>query len=520
MTDQRQTKAQLLEEIASLRERLARQAGESAACVESARRDAERFRAVFDEAPVAYHELDTEGRISRVNRAEVEMLGYTREEMVGRYVWDFVGEDKVSRDAVLAKLSGARPPGHRVERTYTRKDGTSVPVLCEDRLIKDAGGAIAGIRTAIQDITDRKLAEQASEQLSVLVRRLEERDRQNTVLNEMREFLLACSSTAEIGPVATRAMAHLFPGSSGALLLLSPSRTDMETVARWGTHPEDIDENLFAPDSCWGLRRGGPHVIDDPATGMLCPHVRTRPAAGYVCLPLTAKGDVLGLLHVRDGAHDGAGPDARASLERIKDLSSTVSGILSLSIWNMRLRETLANQAIKDPLTGLFNRAFMEDSLQREIYRAARKHVSIAVIMADVDHFKKFNDRYGHAAGDLVLAEMAKFLKWKVRSGDIVCRYGGEEFAIILPESPLEDGVKRAEALKEGVKGLHVSYAGQELGPVTLSMGVSAYPSHGTTPQDLLQAADGALYQAKQAGRDRVAAVDADVPDAHEPITT
>ena len=211
----------------------------------------------------------------------------------------------------------------------------------------------------------------------------------------------------------------------------------------------------------------------------------------------------------RDGETDGGETGSRTSLSRIKDLSATVSGILSLSIWNMRLRETLANQAIKDPLTGLFNRAFMEDSLQREIYRAARKQASIAVIMADVDHFKRFNDRHGHAAGDLVLAEIAKLLKWKVRAGDIVCRYGGEEFTVILPESSLEDGVVRAEALKEGVKGVHVSYAGQELGPVTLSMGVSAYPIHGRTPQDLLRAADGALYRSKLAGRDRVLAVEA-----------
>ncbi len=510
MTDRR-TKTQLLHELASLREQLARQQQEAEVCADAARKEVARYRELFDEAPVAYHEVDREGRISRINRAEVEMLGYLPEEMIGRHVWEFIGEDKVSREAVLAKLSGARPPGHRLERTYTRKDGTSIPILCEDRLIRDAAGTIVGIRTAIQDISDRKVAEQASEQLSVLVQRLEERDRQNTILNEMREFLLACSSTAEIGPVATRAISRLFPGSSGALLLLSPSRTDMETVARWGAHPEDVDENLFAPDACWGLRLGGPHVIDNPDTGMLCPHVKVKPAAGYVCLPLTAKGDVLGLLHVRDSATSA---DARLSLARIKDLSSTVSGILSLSIWNMRLRETLANQAIKDPLTGLFNRAFMEDSLQREIYRASRKQAPIAVIMADVDHFKKFNDRHGHAAGDLVLAEMAKFLRWKVRSADIVCRYGGEEFAIILPESSLPDGVKRAEMLKEGVKGLHVSYAGQELGPVTMSLGVSAYPDHGSTPQDLLRAADGALYRAKQAGRDCVLPVEADVPAA------
>jgi diguanylate cyclase (GGDEF)-like protein/PAS domain S-box-containing protein len=501
----RQTKTQLLEELASLRAQFAQQAEESCGCLEAAREEASRYRAVFDEAPVAYHELDMEGRICRVNRAELDMLGYAREEMIGHPVWEFVGEGEVSRKAVLAKLAGTIPAGHRVERTYARKNGSAVPVLCEDRLIRNADGAIAGIRTAIEDITDRKIAEETSAQLARLVRQLEEQHRQTMVLNEMREFLLACSATAEIGPVTTRAMATLLPQTSGALMLLSPSRTDIETVGSWGEHPEHVDENLFPPDACWGLRRGGPHMVEDPRGGLLCPHVKSQPPGGYLCLPLTAKGDVLGLLHIRRTV----GPAEGRSLAQIKELASNVAGILSLSVWNMRLRETLANQAIKDPLTGLFNRAFMEDSLQREIYRAGRKQTQIAVIMADVDHFKKFNDLHGHAAGDLVLADMAKFFRWKVRAGDIVCRYGGEEFAIILPDSTLDTAVARADALKEGVKELHVSYAGQELGPVTLSMGVSMYPTHGSAPPDLLRTADKALYQAKQAGRDCVVTADA-----------
>ena len=196
----------------------------------------------------------------------------------------------------------------------------------------------------------------------------------------------------------------------------------------------------------------------------------------------------------------------------LRDLASTVAEILSLSIWNMRLRETLANQAIKDPLTGLFNRTFMEDALQRELYRAARKHTEVGVIMADVDLFKKFNDLHGHAAGDLVLVELANFFKWRMRKGDVICRYGGEEFALILLDSAVADTAKRAAHLTEAVKGLRVSYAGLEMGPVTLSMGVSGYPVNGDTPRDLLGAADQALYRAKQTGRDRVVVAEAPPP--------
>jgi len=503
MSADRRTKPQLLADIADLRSEVAQVSAKYAAEAEQAREVAHAFHSLFEEAPIAYHELNGEGRILRVNQAELEMLGYSAAEMVGHFVWEFIGESEASRASVLAKLAGTKPAGHMAERIYARKDGTFIPVMCEDRLVRSREGRVVGIRTAILDITDKKVAEQASEKLAGLVAQLEAQSTQNAILNEMREFLLACSATSEIGPVATRTMARLFPGSAGALMLLSPSRTDLETVSRWGGFPDGVDQNIFPPDACWGLRRGGNHAVDDADSGVICQHVRQVPAFGYVCLPLTAKGDVLGLLHIRRQSPP-ASTAGLPPLARVKELAATVSGILSLSIWNMRLRETLANQAIKDPLTGLFNRAFMEDSLQREIHRAGRKKAQLAVIMADIDGFKKFNDLHGHAAGDLVLREIANYLKWKVRAGDIVCRYGGEEFALILPESTVQGATARADALRDGAKGIRTSYAGQALGPVTLSMGVSMYPECGATPQDLLHAADAALYKAKQAGRDCV----------------
>lgn len=504
------TRAELIAEIRKLRRQLAR-AARPASKPDGDGDTEQYYRAIFDEAPVGYHELDAEGRIVRINRTELDMLGYASQEVLGRYVWEFIGEQEKSREAVLAKLAGTRPPGRSTERTYRRKDGTFIPVTCEDRLIRDTDGRITGIRTAIQDITDRKRAEeqarQASEELARLVKELEEKNRQNQILSELRGFLIACSSGDEIGPVAARAMGQLFPDSCGTLLLLSPSKTDLESAARWGAYPDDVDENLFAPDACWGLRRGGVHVVDDVRTGLVCPHVKSAVDGGYACLPLTARSEVLGLLHVRTAAA-GAVEQQMRPVTGIRDLAATVAEVLSLSIWNMRLRETLANQAIKDPLTGLFNRAFMEDALQREIYRAGRKQTRIGIIMADVDHFKKFNDLHGHAAGDLILVDLANFFRWRMRKGDVVCRYGGEEFALILPDSSLEDTGQRAAELKDAVKGLRVSYGGLELGPVTLSMGVSAFPVSGDSPRELLRAADEALYKAKQAGRDRVVVAD------------
>jgi diguanylate cyclase (GGDEF)-like protein len=145
----------------------------------------------------------------------------------------------------------------------------------------------------------------------------------------------------------------------------------------------------------------------------------------------------------------------------------------------------------------------MEETFLREIVRASRKQNQIGVIMVDIDHFKKFNDVFGHAAGDLVLSELARFFMARLRGGDIMCRYGGEEFALILPESSLENTCIRANQMVEQIKAVRVLYGGQVLGPITISMGVAAYPVHGEKPDDLLRAADAALYKAKQEGRDR-----------------
>jgi diguanylate cyclase (GGDEF)-like protein len=168
------------------------------------------------------------------------------------------------------------------------------------------------------------------------------------------------------------------------------------------------------------------------------------------------------------------------------------------------LRETLHNQSIRDPLTGLFNRRYLEDALQREVYRASRGQKTLGIIMLDVDYFKQFNDTFSHDAGDEVLRALSLFLQKQVRQSDIVCRYGGEEFLLILPDASLDVTLQRAEQIRTGVKCLNVQYRSQSLGPVTLSIGVAIFPDHGLTGAAAIQAADSALYRAKNEGRDRV----------------
>jgi diguanylate cyclase (GGDEF)-like protein/PAS domain S-box-containing protein len=166
--------------------------------------------------------------------------------------------------------------------------------------------------------------------------------------------------------------------------------------------------------------------------------------------------------------------------------------------------ERLQHESIHDPLTGLYNRRYLEDILERETRRAVRAEHGLSVIMLDLDHFKRFNDTYGHDAGDIVLRETAQLLVKSVRAEDIVCRYGGEEFVIILPMADFKIAYARAERIRAKVHELNLLYRGEAVGRITVSSGVAALPEHGMLPKQLLEAADAALYRAKAEGRDRV----------------
>jgi diguanylate cyclase (GGDEF)-like protein/PAS domain S-box-containing protein len=441
------------------------------------------------------------------NQAAENIYGWKAGEAIGKKFHDLINPEYryQSREKVLEilKETGAWSG----EIIHHHQDGRKIPVQSTITILKDAAGNPAGMVSINHDISERKKSEeamqQANEKLTCLVQRLEELGVQSSDLSEMGGFLLSCSTSEEIQPVITHSMKKFFPATAGALFLLSPSRTDLESVASWGDFPKETNDNVFSPDACWGLTRGGAYTVDDVQSGLICKHLQHAPITAYACLPLMAKGEVLGLLHIRKKSV--ASPeDSRLWLAGLNSITSELSKLLSLSISNIRLREKLSIQSIRDPLTGLFNRRFMEESFQKEIRRAARKKESIGMVMVDIDHFKTFNDLHGHAAGDAILVELSTFFKLHLRGADFVCRYGGEEFAFILPESSLENTGKRAAQLAEELKALRVAYGGETLGPITLSMGIAAYPLQGTKPEDLLRAADAALYRAKQQGRDRI----------------
>ena len=364
---------------------------------------------------------------------------------------------------------------------------------------RNAEGLPNQILGTATDITSRKRAEEELQQANVnlkgWVSELELRNQEMDMLGQMNEFLQACVSVDEAYKALDTLLQPLFPGTCGAVFMLNESKNLVAAMAKWG---DDLPTHtIFSPSDCWALRRGRLHWIDRTNAGLACKHIHShKNPAQSLCVQMIAQGETLGMLYL-------ASEDEKYLTPGKRQLARTVSEQVSLALANLKLRETLHQQSIRDPLTGLFNRRYLEESLNREIHRALRTERSLAVVMIDVDRFKQFNDTFGHDAGDAVLRELGTYLQTNVRTSDIACRYGGEELTLIFPDADLEDAARRAEALRQGIKELKITHRGQALDQITISMGVAACPDCGSDGEDLIKAADAALYRAKKEGRDR-----------------
>lgn len=335
-----------------------------------------------------------------------------------------------------------------------------------------------------------------NEHLTVQKRELEARTESMGLLRSLSYRLSGCVTEQEFVDVAHRFMPRLIPNRPGALFVFGNSRRSLTRLTSWNGETASVDE--FLSNDCWALRRGHPHVVADVTTDIVCAHIRHEPAAGYVCAPLSAQGETLGIMYLE------AEDRKTANAPYFDDDLSVLTETIALTLANVRLRESLQWQSMRDPLTGLFNRRYLEEAWQLESARAARIGHPIAVLMIDIDHFKRFNDRFGHESGDQVLKMLAEVLQTNTRAGDVVARYGGEEFVVMLIGSALEEAAKRAEILRRAVKAMTVSYGADALGTVTISVGVATYPDFGGTLAQVTNAADAALYRAKHAGRDRI----------------
>ncbi|WP_404366365.1 diguanylate cyclase [Sphingomonas sp. MMS24-J45] len=314
-------------------------------------------------------------------------------------------------------------------------------------------------------------------------------------LFRMTEMLQSANGYGDANAVLGATIESLLPGFGGALYVFNNSRDRLELSATWHWPDNDPLRPVIAPAQCWALKRGKFHLNAGVRGALCCEHHVGR--ATVLELPMSAHGEIQGMLKIATNL-----PDASAQLAQAQPLATAIADAMSLAVSNIALREKLRTQALRDPLTGLYNRRYMEDALTRFAGLAERSGGHLSAIMIDLDHFKKVNDEFGHAMGDAILREAAAAIMGTLRTSDVACRYGGEELLVILPECGLSEATSKAELLRERIEALSTTYETT----ISASFGVAAIPDSTRVLADLLSLADTALYQAKEGGRNRVVA--------------
>ncbi|MCJ8340295.1 MAG: diguanylate cyclase [Pseudomonadales bacterium] len=321
---------------------------------------------------------------------------------------------------------------------------------------------------------------------------LRSRDTEIELMHELDSLLSACSEIADAKEVIKQVLPSILTQSQGAISVYKSSRDKLKTQMYWGgTWSEN---KHFRPNQCWGLRKGHRHLSSDKQQGVVCEHFANTGNQSTLCIPLIAHGETIGVLHLLKSKIDS----------QTAKLADAIAKRIGIAIANIELRFSLREQAIKDTLTNLYNRRYLFESLEQFVARALRTKSHIGIVMVDIDNFKKLNDSHGHDAGDLALKAIAKFFKTVTRASDVVCRYGGEEFCIVCPESNSEETLFIAEKLCFGVRDLAIQISGTQKITLTLSAGVAIFPNAEESIQKTISDADQALYQAKHDGRNCV----------------
>ncbi|CEK12159.1 diguanylate cyclase [Legionella hackeliae] len=361
-------------------------------------------------------------------------------------------------------------------------------------------GLVHNVRDITSRVQEHSQLQDSYKKLAEGMKELQLKNEQITLLVDMSDIMLAANSQEELSKVMAKYAQALLAFSSGYLYIMHPSKNYLEKASSWG-QPHTQDQ-LITPDQCWGIRLGRIHQIKKADKELVCEHIQitSKHPPTFICVPLMAKNDIYGLLYIEIA-------EAKFILnEETRLIIAAFTELTALALANVRLRENLRYQSIRDSLTGLYNRRYLEDALFKQIHQAERSKFSFALMMLDIDHFKKINDNYGHDAGDVSLREVGKVLEDCTRQGDIAARYGGEEFLIMLHNIDLANAKKRAEQIRTTISKLQIKYGAQPVIPLTVSIGIAVFPKDSRNKDELTELADKALYFAKAHGRNRVIA--------------
>jgi len=484
-------------EIASAFERYEREARERTLSLEASAAalaaSEARYRRVVETALEGVWQIDAQGRTTLANEAMAQMLGTTAAEMVGRPLFDFMDDEgrQAAAQLLRRRLGGS---SERHEFRFVRADGSELWAELSTCPITGPDGQIAGALAMVTDATERRRRNEelraGNAQLRAMVGNLERHSHDMAQIAELNELLQSARSEPEAFDVIRSAGQRLFAEGSGGLSITGHDG-EMVRVGQWGT-PAWVPPH-FSRGDCWAIRRGGPHV-QAPERGVKCMHHPGDPIGNLVCTPLYVDGALLGVLHTADGG-SGAPRD-----ETLRQRIEIFGEVIKLGLSNLRLRESLREQALRDALTGLPNRRLFDETLPRELARSSRSGHALTLASIDVDKFKQFNDTHGHDVGDRVLRWMANTLTHSIRSGDMACRYGGDEFLCLLVDMSAEEARERFERLMVEARSDLDPELGARVGRVGFTVGLASAPDCATDAAALLRAADAALYAAKARG--------------------
>jgi len=336
-----------------------------------------------------------------------------------------------------------------------------------------------------------------TERQHMLLAEAEATRQQISELFAMTDMLQAAEDHEDAGAVLMATARRLLPEFSGALYVFNNSRDRLDLATAWDVSDAFQPCETLLPSHCWALKRGKPHINELGSGTLCCMHQAGDMATLEV--PMMARGQVFGLLLIATGESN-----ASTQLQKQARVAGALADSMSLALSNIALREKLRTQSLRDPLTGLYNRRYMEDALERYINLAERTGSATSIIMIDLDNFKRLNDEHGHAKGDSVLRDVAGQLSAALRPSDVVARYGGEELIVILPNCGLEDSAAKAEMLRLRIEGLSDAHGAS----ISASFGVATVPETSTSKADVIPTADAALYVAKKAGKNCVVKAD------------
>jgi len=378
----------------------------------------------------------------------------------------------------------ARPLAHMssvVTRMAERDFDTDLP---DDRHHDEIGDVTRALRLFRRNSIERDRLE----------RERDEDHRTKDLIARMMHRMQGCDVEAELAEVVACYAPQIFPDLAGHIFVYDQVRGRLSTIGRWQEPTLSIAD--FVPSFCWGLRRGHAHRSNEAGEDICCQHIGDIDGHDCLCVPLMAQGGIVGMLYFE--CRQGNGRYAERAIHL--DLMAENIG---LSLANIQLRATLGALATRDPLTGLANRRHLDEVFNAERARAEAQGAPLGCLMIDIDHFKRFNDEFGHDAGDLVMKHVAQVLLTHARERDLPCRYGGEEFVMLMPGRDSAAAAQRAEDIRKTIRKIALAHHGRSLPPVTVSIGVAAFPAE-SDAGSLISVADRALLAAKEAGRDRV----------------